>query len=93
MTKCAWCNIELLKPDEKKPITNEIRVCGECGGRNSFIAVSFSLDPDGIVTQMIPTAWCPTNEGLPSELQPRKWKSTEEGQRELNNLLQGRRKR
>lgn len=93
MTKCAWCNIELLKEGERKPITNDIKKCEECGGRNSFVAVSYELDPDGIVTAMIPERWAPSNEGLPSDKQPQFWKTQGEGQRELNNLLAGRKRR
>jgi len=93
MTKCAWCNVQMLKEGEKKPQPGDVRTCDECGGRNSFASVPFDMDSDGIVTSMIPTKWAGINEGVPFDKMPTFWKTAEQGQRELNNLLAGRKKR
>jgi hypothetical protein len=93
LLKCAWCNGKNLVREGDRVISNEVRKCPDCDGRNAFISVPYDNDPDGLVTQMIPTSWAPTGQGLPGHLQPQKWKSDAEGQRELNNLIAGRRTR
>lgn len=93
MLKCAWCNGKNLVKETDKIISNDIRTCPDCGGRNSFVAVPYENDPDGFVTAMIPTRWAGTGEGLKEWQMPRKTMTDAEGQRELNNLLAGRTKR
>ena len=93
MLKCAWCNSANVAVPGKKYITNDILTCPDCDGHNALVSVPFTADETGLATIQKTTAWAPANTGLPAEKQPKFWKTTEEGQRELNNLLAGRKKR
>lgn len=90
MTKCAWCNGSNLVKEGERVLANEMRTCPDCMGKNSFTASP--TDPDGVATVMVPKQWCPTHEGLEEHQQPRFWKTVGQGQRELNNLIAGRKK-
>lgn len=93
MLKCAWCNSSNVAVPGKKYISNDILKCPDCDGVNALVSIPMDMDETGLATVQRPTAWCPTNEGLPAEKQPKFWKTAAQGQRELNNLLSGRKKR